>query len=80
MGPLASCNQKEDVLAKIQELRASCELVYQAELNLIGGDADKGAFVAPTVLFCERPLQTLAVHQTEVFGPATTILPLPKSR
>ena len=75
MGPLASCSQKKDVLAKIEELRASCELVYQAELNLIGGDADKGAFVAPTVLFCEKPLQTPAVHQTEVFGPATTILP-----
>lgn len=75
MGPLASCSQKEDVLAKIQELRASCELVYQSELQLKGGDAEKGAFVPPTVLFCADPFKNKAVHETEAFGPVTTIIP-----
>lgn len=75
MGPLASCSQKSDVLAKIEELRSSCEMIYQSELNLIGGNAEKGAFVPPTVMYCEQPLKTPAVHNTEVFGPLTTILP-----
>ncbi|CBW26312.1 putative betaine aldehyde dehydrogenase [Halobacteriovorax marinus SJ] len=77
MGPLASLDQREEVLAKISELRNECELIYGGSLpkEILGADADKGAFVSPTLLLCQDPMKASAVHSTEAFGPVSTIIP-----
>ncbi|EQC50512.1 phenylacetic acid degradation bifunctional protein PaaZ [Bacteriovorax sp. DB6_IX] len=77
MGPLASKDQQEEVLAKIAELRKSCELIAGGHTgeNLLEADADKGAFVAPTLLYCDSPFDKTDVHNVEAFGPVSTIMP-----
>ena len=76
MGPLASIDQRDEVLSKVTELRKSCEMIYQNEnFELIGGDKEKGAFVPPTVLYCDDPFKKTDVHDIEAFGPVTTLIP-----
>ena len=77
MGPLASMSQKQEVLEKIAELRKDSELLFggEAPKSIIGGDAQKGAFVSPTLLLCNSPMTTNSVHNVEAFGPVSTILP-----
>lgn len=76
MGPLASIDQRDEVLSKVAELRKSCEMVYQNEnFELMGGDKEKGAFVPPTVLYCDDPFKKTDVHDIEAFGPVTTLIP-----
>jgi oxepin-CoA hydrolase/3-oxo-5,6-dehydrosuberyl-CoA semialdehyde dehydrogenase len=45
------------------------------DFPLIDADARKGAFFMPTLLLCERPLTSTAVHSVEAFGPVATVLP-----
>jgi oxepin-CoA hydrolase/3-oxo-5,6-dehydrosuberyl-CoA semialdehyde dehydrogenase len=77
MGPLASLSQKEEVLSKIEELRKSCELIYGGGVpkTILEGDLDKGCFVAPTLLYCDKPFEKTDVHNIEAFGPVSTIMP-----
>ncbi|MCO4795047.1 MAG: phenylacetic acid degradation bifunctional protein PaaZ [Bacteriovoracaceae bacterium] len=76
MGPLASLDQKEEVLSKINQLKNSCDVVFEnSNFELLGGSQEKGAFVAPTVLHCSDPFKTTDVHDVEAFGPVTTLIP-----
>ncbi len=76
MGPLASLEQKEEVLLKIKELKQSCDLVYGPEhFEIIGGDQEKGAFLSPTLLICHNPFNKKDVHDIEAFGPVSTLMP-----
>jgi oxepin-CoA hydrolase/3-oxo-5,6-dehydrosuberyl-CoA semialdehyde dehydrogenase len=76
MGPLASLSQLKEVQAKITELRRSCDLVYGPEdFAIVGGDKNKGAFMAPTLMYCDKPLKNNGVHDIEAFGPVSTIIP-----
>lgn len=77
MGPLASMSQKREVLEKIAELQKDSELLFGGSnpKSIIGGDAEKGAFVSPTLLLCNSPMTTDSVHNIEAFGPVSTILP-----
>jgi oxepin-CoA hydrolase/3-oxo-5,6-dehydrosuberyl-CoA semialdehyde dehydrogenase len=76
MGPLAALSQRREVLDHIAQLRREAELVTgDAVLELAGADRDKGAFVAPALLFCRDPKQARAVHSVEAFGPVCTVLP-----
>lgn len=77
MGALASHGQRKEVQDRIAELAAESSIVYGGndDFELIDADITKGAFVMPTLLHCERPLQSQAVHSTEAFGPVSTVLP-----
>ncbi|MBL4639321.1 MAG: phenylacetic acid degradation bifunctional protein PaaZ [Kordiimonadaceae bacterium] len=77
MGPLADLGQRDEVLARIADLSKYCEVVLDgtAPFDVVGGDYDTGAFLKPTVLRCEKPLETPAVHGIEAFGPVCTIMP-----
>ena len=77
MGPLASKDQQTDVRAQLQRLRQHCEAVYDGDEHPIahGVNAQTGAFVGPTLLLCERPNEVTEVHDVEVFGPVSTLLP-----
>lgn len=76
MGPLASREQVQDVGAKLESLMSTCSVAYAGDLETIkDADAGKGAFAAPTLLRCEQPFTNTLVHEVEVFGPVSTIMP-----
>lgn len=77
MGPVVSLLQRDDVRGRIAELLSESEIVFgdPARCQPAGGDAEKGAFLSPVLLHCDRPAQSRHVHTTEAFGPVSTVLP-----
>lgn len=77
MGSLAGQSQREEVLEKINELRASQEIVIGDldNFEVTGADKNKGAFLPPVVFFNDDPFRKTAVHEIEAFGPVSTIMP-----
>ena len=77
MGALASIGQRDEVRARIAQLRAEADVVYgnEDDFELTDADARKGAFFMPTLLYCSKPLASKAVHSIEAFGPVSTVLP-----
>jgi len=73
MGALVSQSQRHDVRAKIAMLAKDAAIVF--------GDPDaspvneKGAFLSPVLLRCERPWEAKAAHDIEAFGPVSTLMP-----
>jgi oxepin-CoA hydrolase / 3-oxo-5,6-dehydrosuberyl-CoA semialdehyde dehydrogenase len=76
MGPVASAGQRREVLEQVDKLRQEAEIVHGAgELDVVGADAQKGAFVAPTLLYCRDTSSAAAIHCVEAFGPVCTVVP-----
>lgn len=77
MGSLAGQSQREEVLEKINELKASQEIVIGDldHFEVTGADKNKGAFLPPVVFFNDDPFRKTAVHEIEAFGPVSTIMP-----
>jgi len=77
MGALASHGQRDEVRDRVGELSHQAEVVYGGsdDFDLIDADASKGSFFMPTLLHCEKPLTSHAVHSVEAFGPVSTVLP-----
>ncbi len=76
MGALASQDQRADVAERVAALRRDAQLVCggDAAFAPLGEGVAKGAFFAPTLLLCERPLDSDAVHDIEAFGPVSTLM------
>ena len=77
MGALASHAQQADVAERVALLRQSTELVFggSADFKPVGEGTAQGAFFQPTLLLCQKPLQTDSVHDVEAFGPVSTLMP-----
>ncbi|MGO3181568.1 MAG: phenylacetic acid degradation bifunctional protein PaaZ [Aequorivita sp.] len=77
MGSLVSMDQVQEVRERVQELSKTASIVYGDldKIDVIGADAKKGAFLAPILLREDNPFENLAVHETEAFGPVSTIMP-----
>ncbi|MBB6682524.1 phenylacetic acid degradation bifunctional protein PaaZ [Aequorivita sp. 609] len=77
MGSLVSLDQVQEVRERVQELSKTASIVYGDldKIDVIGADAKKGAFLAPIVLREDNPFKNLSVHETEAFGPVSTIMP-----
>jgi oxepin-CoA hydrolase/3-oxo-5,6-dehydrosuberyl-CoA semialdehyde dehydrogenase len=77
MGPLLGSAQKTDVHNNVLALAEHCELLLggDSSFQLVGDRAVPEAFYPPTLLFCEKPLETEAPHCIEAFGPVSTIMP-----
>ncbi len=77
MGALVSKDQVTEVRERVQELAKTASIVYGDldKIETIGADAKKGAFLAPILLREDQPFSNLAVHETEAFGPVSTIMP-----
>jgi oxepin-CoA hydrolase / 3-oxo-5,6-dehydrosuberyl-CoA semialdehyde dehydrogenase len=77
MGALASHAQQADVAERVALLRQSAELVFGggADFSPVGQGVEGGAFFQPTLLLCQKPLQTDSVHDVEAFGPVSTLMP-----
>ncbi len=75
MGALVGKTQRDDVLAAVEKLMAGNETLLSGidDYNLVGADKDKGAFMAPTLLRCSDPFNTIA-HEVEAFGPVSTLM------
>lgn len=73
MGALVSTSQRQDVREKIAEIARDGAIVYgdpsASPVN------DKGAFISPVLLRCERPWEARAAHDVEAFGPVSTLMP-----
>jgi oxepin-CoA hydrolase/3-oxo-5,6-dehydrosuberyl-CoA semialdehyde dehydrogenase len=78
MGALAGKVQVDEVRERVELLAKSAEIVYgslDAIPELIGADANKGAFMSPILLVEKDPFNNTAVHDVEAFGPVSTIMP-----
>ena len=77
MGPVASLAQRREVLEQLGKLRREAEVVFGegGGTHPEGADAERGAFVAPTLLYCKDSAAARAVHTVEAFGPICTLLP-----
>jgi oxepin-CoA hydrolase/3-oxo-5,6-dehydrosuberyl-CoA semialdehyde dehydrogenase len=77
MGALASEGQRNEVRERVGDLASEAEIVYGGsdEFDVLDADARKGAFFMPTLLHCEKPFSSAAVHSVEAFGPVSTVLP-----
>ncbi len=75
MGPLATAQQRQDVLAGIARLAAATEAVFggTGEVTPVGVPAGKGFFVGPVVRTTNAPMTCAPLSDHEVFGPVTTI-------
>ncbi|MCF6233252.1 MAG: phenylacetic acid degradation bifunctional protein PaaZ [Rhodobacteraceae bacterium] len=76
MGALVSAGQKRDVLARAALIATEAERVFGDPDNFTvdGVDPGKGAFVPPMLFHCADPDKARAVHETEAFGPVSTIM------
>jgi oxepin-CoA hydrolase/3-oxo-5,6-dehydrosuberyl-CoA semialdehyde dehydrogenase len=77
MGALASQDQRDEVRERIGDLSAEADVVFGGsdDFDIIDADAKKGAFFMPTLLYCQKPMSSAAVHSVEAFGPVSTVLP-----
>ncbi len=77
MGSLAAMSQREEVKSQVQKLLATSQIIYGSldSVELIDADAKKGAFISPLLLLNEDPFASTVVHETEAFGPVSTLMP-----
>ncbi|MGH3301048.1 MAG: phenylacetic acid degradation bifunctional protein PaaZ [Streptosporangiaceae bacterium] len=75
MGALASLEQREEVRRGVKALLAAGRLVFgdPDNVDVVGADAERGAFLAPLLLRCDDPART-EPHEIEAFGPVATIM------
>ena len=77
MGALAGMVQVKEVKERVMTLAESAEIVYGSleQVEVMGSEGGKGAFMSPIVLVESSPFERLAVHEVEAFGPVSTIMP-----
>jgi len=77
MGPLASLDQRDEVRERIRDLSKDAKIVVgnPDDVRIVSGDAQKGAFLNPVLLYCDKPAAADAVHDVEAFGPVSTVMP-----
>ncbi|HTW38130.1 MAG TPA: phenylacetic acid degradation bifunctional protein PaaZ [Steroidobacteraceae bacterium] len=76
MGPVASLAQRQEVTEQLAKLESEAQIAYGGapDSRLVDADADRGAFVPPTLLCCRDSSAARAVHAIEAFGPVCTVL------
>jgi oxepin-CoA hydrolase / 3-oxo-5,6-dehydrosuberyl-CoA semialdehyde dehydrogenase len=91
MGPVASLAQRREVREQLAKLEREADVVFGAGVGgpravvsggasasgaeLVGADGEKGAFIAPTLLYCRDSAAAKAIHEVEAFGPVCTVVP-----
>ncbi len=77
MGPLATMEQRRDVLACVQRLRTESSVIHgESPLTSVkGADIERGAFMGPVLLQIRDAASSRVVHTLEPFGPVATLLP-----
>lgn len=76
MGALVGKDQAADVQSAVDTLATAAEKIHGDEpLELLGANAEQGAFFPTTLFYCDKPLATDVPHSVEAFGPVSTIMP-----
>ncbi|PQB05029.1 phenylacetic acid degradation bifunctional protein PaaZ [Aureitalea marina] len=77
MGALVSNDQRDAVREQVKKIGETAQMVYGSldEVNTLGADASKGAFMKPILMREDDPLNNQAAHITEAFGPVSTLMP-----
>ncbi|GAB5401525.1 MAG: phenylacetic acid degradation bifunctional protein PaaZ [Aureisphaera sp.] len=77
MGALVSDAQRTSVREQVAKISETAKMVYGNldEVQTIGADAKKGAFLRPILLREDDPFKNEAAHITEAFGPVSTLMP-----
>jgi len=75
MGALASIEQREEVRRSVKALQSGAQLVYgdPEQVEVVGADAERGAFLSPLLLLADDP-DRAAPHEVEAFGPVATVI------
>lgn len=76
MGALVSNAQKRDVLEKARIIGTEAKRVFGDPDNfeVSGADKEKGAFLPPMLFHCANPDEATRIHDTEAFGPVSTVM------
>ncbi len=75
MGSVVSLSQRRDVLEKAAIIAGEAELAFGGQDGFAPvGDLEKGAYVAPHLFHCTDPDSAQQIHETEAFGPVSTIM------
>ena len=76
MGALVSNAQKRDVLEKVGILGREAERVHgdPDAFEVSGANPSRGAFLPPMLFHCADPDRAERVHDTEAFGPVSTVM------
>lgn len=77
MGALVARSQVEEVKRQVALLSKNMELVFGdlENVEVIGADKEKGAFLSPILFLNDDPFHKLECHHVEAFGPVSTIMP-----
>ena len=76
MGPIVDKTQQKNVLDGLAALKREAKAVTgEGVFKPVDADPAASAFVPPTLLRCDRPAEAKAVHEIEVFGPVSTLMP-----
>ena len=77
MGALASKNQVDRVRSSVEKLMGSQEIIYGDldKFEVLGADTTKGAFFSPILFLNSDPFNKTDCHETEAFGPVSTVMP-----
>ncbi|MFT4849710.1 MAG: oxepin-CoA hydrolase/3-oxo-5,6-dehydrosuberyl-CoA semialdehyde dehydrogenase [Sediminicola sp.] len=77
MGSLVSNEQRNSVREQVSKIAKTAEIVYGSldDVQTIGADSKKGAFLKPILLREDYPFKNEAAHVIEAFGPVSTIMP-----
>lgn len=77
MGALVGREQLQKLREQVSELARKTPIVYGnlEQVEVIGADASKGAFISPIVMLNEDPFRYTDTHEVEAFGPVATIMP-----
>ncbi|MDA8284529.1 MAG: phenylacetic acid degradation bifunctional protein PaaZ [Actinomycetota bacterium] len=75
MGPLASLAQRDEVRRAISRLSVAAKTVFgdPYHVEVIDGDDERGAFMSPVLLYADDPAGP-ELHDTEAFGPVSTVM------
>lgn len=77
MGALINRHQLDRVREKLRLLAAKTPIVHghPDDFEVTGASREKGAFLPPILLRNDNPLHNTISHETECFGPVSTIMP-----
>ena len=77
MGALVNEAQRNSVREQVSKIAKTANIVYGSldEVETIGADAKKGAFIKPILLREDKPFKNEMAHIIEAFGPVSTLMP-----
>lgn len=77
MGALINRQQLDRVREKLALLSPATPIVFgnPDSFDVVGAEREKGAFIPPVLLLNDTPFSKRLTHETECFGPVSTLMP-----